>query len=184
MALDKKIIRMKQALITASFSKSRRNKVGAILIKNKHIVCEGYNGTVSGTNPDILEYYFPKGESSNEVENVNIIETIKCPTCYGDGTLYPYIYAEPTTCSTCNGSGELDNTFHAEANLLLFCSKNGIPTNDGDLYITLSPCLNCAKLIVQAGIKSVYYKDKYRDDSGITFLKNHDITVEQIDVSF
>ena len=71
---------------------------------------------------------------------------------------------------------------HAEQNVLMFCAKNGIPTEDTTMYITLSPCSTCAKLIVQAGIKRVIYLEKYKDLSGIKFLEQCNIKVERFKV--
>jgi len=61
-------------------------------------------------------------------------------------------------------------TVHAEANIISFCARNGVKTNNTRLYITLSPCEKCAELIVQAGIKEVYYLESYRDKTGIMIL--------------
>lgn len=64
---------------------------------------------------------------------------------------------------------------HAEANALIFAAKNGICTNNSDLYISLSPCINCALLIIQAGIKNVYYKQIYKKPEGLDLLKKSNI---------
>lgn len=69
---------------------------------------------------------------------------------------------------------------HAEANALMFAAKNGICTNNSDLYISLSPCVNCALLIIQAGIKNVYYKQIYRNTEGLDLLKCANINVFHI----
>ena len=60
---------------------------------------------------------------------------------------------------------------HAEMNALMFAARNGIPTDGASLVMTLSPCFECSKAIYQAGIKSVFYRDQYRDTSGIDFLR-------------
>lgn len=60
---------------------------------------------------------------------------------------------------------------HAEQNVLMFCAKNGIPTDGTTMYITLSPCATCAKLIVQAGIKRVVFLEYYKDLGGLDFLR-------------
>jgi len=73
-----------------------------------------------------------------------------------------------------------DLVLHAEQNVITFCAKNGIPTEGTELFVTLSPCSNCAKLIVQSGIKKVYYNEEYRDTSGIDFLKEVGVEVEKI----
>lgn len=68
-------------------------------------------------------------------------------------------------------------TVHAEQNVLSYCAKNGIPTDGATMYITLSPCQLCAKLIVQAGIKRVVFLDLYKDTSGLKFLKDCNIEI-------
>lgn len=60
---------------------------------------------------------------------------------------------------------------HAEQNALMFCAKNGIPTDGTTMYITLSPCATCAKLLVQAGIKRVIFLEYYKDLGGLDFLR-------------
>ena len=62
---------------------------------------------------------------------------------------------------------------HAEANSILFAAKNGISTKDCILYVTLSPCVECSKMIIQSGIKEVVYSEEYRDRSGIDFLSEY-----------
>lgn len=70
------------------------------------------------------------------------------------------------------------NELHAEQNILSFCAKNGIPTNNCILYIALSPCIDCAKIILASGIKGVFYIKEYdKDKTGLEFLKNNDIYV-------
>jgi dCMP deaminase len=71
---------------------------------------------------------------------------------------------------------------HAETNALAKLARSTESGLDADLFVTHSPCLDCAKLIYQSGIKRVYYANAYRDDSGISFLKASGITVEKIDV--
>ena len=73
-----------------------------------------------------------------------------------------------------------ETVIHAEANAIYFCAKNGIPTNGTTLYISMSPCVKCALAIIQAGIVRVFYRDEYRDRSGIDFLRKNNIICEQI----
>ena len=67
---------------------------------------------------------------------------------------------------------------HAEANAILFAAKNGQSTNDCVLYLTMSPCVECAKMIIQSGIKSVHYLENYRDASGVHLLTKANISVK------
>lgn len=71
---------------------------------------------------------------------------------------------------------------HAETNALAKLARSTESGLDADLFVTHSPCLDCAKLIYQSGIKRVYYALAYRDDSGVSFLKNSGVEVEQLDV--
>lgn len=68
---------------------------------------------------------------------------------------------------------------HAESNAIAKMAKSTQSSDGASLYVTLSPCFECAKLIVQSGIKRVVYEEKYRDDSSITFLKQNNIEVQQ-----
>lgn len=69
---------------------------------------------------------------------------------------------------------------HAEANLIGNAAKNGIATDGTKIYITTSPCIDCAKLIEIAGITEVYYLDEYKSNDGIVYLKNAGVHVESV----
>ena len=69
---------------------------------------------------------------------------------------------------------------HAETNAIAKLARSNESGLDADIFITHAPCLDCAKLIYQAGIKNVYYRNTYRDDSGIEFLNKSNINVEKI----
>lgn len=71
---------------------------------------------------------------------------------------------------------------HAETNAIAKLARSNESGLDADLFVTHSPCLDCAKLIYQAGIRRVYYSVNYRDDSGVNFLKASGVEVEQLDV--
>lgn len=88
-------------------------------------------------------------------------------------------------CETKNINGELKTlpyVLHAESNAILKCAKYGRPTNGATLYITHSPCIECAKLIIQAGIVRVVYLDVYRTIDGIVILRKSGINVEKIEI--
>ena len=69
---------------------------------------------------------------------------------------------------------------HAEANAILKLASSTQSAKDATLYLTLSPCKECSKLILQAGIKKLVYMDDYKDNDGIAFLKNHGIEILQV----
>ena len=76
----------------------------------------------------------------------------------------------------------LPTVIHAEMNALFWCSKTEIISDNSELYVTLSPCVNCALGIIQCGIRKVYYLDEYRDTSGLELLKKCGIALEQIKI--
>ena len=89
----------------------------------------------------------------------------KCEEKSMDGSLYTLSYV-----------------LHAESNAILKCAKYGKSTNGATLYITHSPCIECAKLIIQAGIIRVVYLDVYRTIDGIVILRKSGINVEKIEI--
>ena len=89
----------------------------------------------------------------------------KCEVKDIDGTLYTLSYV-----------------LHAESNAILKCAKYGRPTNGSTLYITHSPCIECAKLIIQAGIIRVVYLEDYRKVEGLELLKKAGINVEKFEL--
>lgn len=70
---------------------------------------------------------------------------------------------------------------HAEANAILKCARSEQNSNGADIYVTTAPCLECSKLIIQAGIKQVFYKDNYKTNAGLKLLKKAKISVKQLD---
>ena len=130
--LDSRYIRMAQ--IWAENSYCKRRQVGAIIVKDKMIISDGYNGTPSG------------------FENI----------CEDDnGLTKPYV-------------------LHAEANAITKIARSGNNSDGATLYVTSSPCIECAKLIIQAGIKRVVYSEKYRLEDGLELLRKAYIEVEYI----
>lgn len=85
----------------------------------------------------------------------------------------------PNRCEDIAGN-TLPEVLHAESNAITKLAKNGVSSDGATLYVTLSPCLECSKLIVQSGIKRVVYQEEYRITTGIELLKKAKIEVEQI----
>ena len=71
---------------------------------------------------------------------------------------------------------------HAESNAIAKLARSNDSGDSADLFVTHSPCIECAKLIYQAGIKNVYYANSYRDDAGLQFLKKSNVNVEQVQI--
>ncbi|MFA6719710.1 MAG: dCMP deaminase family protein [Prevotella sp.] len=128
-ALDGRYLRM--ARIWAENSYCKRRQVGALVVKNKMIISDGYNGTPSG------------------FENV----------CEDENNLTkPYV-------------------LHAEANAITKLARSHNNSDGATLYVTASPCIECAKLIIQSGIKRVVYGNSYRLDDGIKLLQRAGIEI-------
>lgn len=127
--LDKRYLRM--ATIWSENSYCKRRQVGALIVKDKMIISDGYNGTPSGF------------ENVCEDEN---------------NVTYPYV-------------------LHAEANAITKIARSNNNSEGATLYVTDAPCIECSKLIIQAGIKRVVYSRKYRLDDGLRLLEKAGIDV-------
>lgn len=159
----------------AKESYCKRRLVGAVLAKDGRILATGYNGTVSGKDNscELIELSHGCGCRSTVSTVVAESEDMFSITC-NCGTRHEYtkqyLLEQPLITS--------DFTLHAEQNVITFCAKEGISTNNATLYITHSPCKQCAKLISQSGIKRVVYSEEYKDLSGIEFLEECEIEIE------
>lgn len=71
----------------------------------------------------------------------------------------------------------LDTVIHAEENSILNCAKNGISVNNSSIFITCSPCMKCARMIIQSGIKEVYFIEEYKDGISLDYLEENNIKV-------
>lgn len=132
--LDYRYLRM--ARIWAENSYCKRRKVGALVVKDKMIISDGYNGTPSG------------------FENV----------CEDDNNLTkPYV-------------------LHAEANAITKLARSNNNSDGATLYVTASPCIECSKLIIQAGIKRVVYGEQYRLTDGLDLLRRAGVEVVYLDI--
>ena len=119
------------AQIWAENSYCKRRQVGALVVKDKMIISDGYNGTPSG------------------FDNICEDET---------NTTYPYV-------------------LHAEANAITKLARSSNNSDGATLYVTASPCIECAKLIIQAGIKRVIYGEEYRLSDGLDLMRKAGIEV-------
>jgi dCMP deaminase len=132
---DRRYLEMAQ--IWAKNSYCKRRQVGALIVKDRMIISDGYNGTPSGF------------ENICEDEN---------------GVTKPYV-------------------LHAEANAITKVAKSGNSSEGATLYVTSSPCMECSKLIIQAGIIRVVYCDEYHNPDGISLLNRAGIEVVKIDLN-
>lgn len=146
------------ATLVAGQSTCCRLQVGAVLVKEGRVISIGFNGVPSGQIH--CEDLF-KAEYDTEYNKTY-------------PTFEEFIKSAPF--KEVHGKFSNDNELHAEQNAILFAAKNGIQTAGSHLYITLSPCINCAKVIITAGIQKVYYKELYdRSTEGVNFLSKNNI---------
>lgn len=117
-------------------SHCKRNKVGCLIVKDRQIISDGYNGTPSGF--------------SNE-------------------------------CEDCNNN-TLPTVLHAEANAITKIAKSTNSAGGATLYVTLSPCFDCAKLIIQAGIKRIVYSETYRNTDSFKLFEEAGIEIKKISI--
>lgn len=125
---------LKMALEWSKLSYCIRKQVGALIVKDRMIISDGYNGTPSG------------------FENV----------------------------CECEDSKTKWYVLHAEANAILKVAKSTHSCDGATLYITMSPCKDCSKLVHQAGIKRLVYIDGYKDETGLKFLEEAGVDLLQI----
>ena len=158
---------MKMAMATSELSYANRNKVGCIIVSPKgQIISQGFNGTPSGYTNNCEEAY-----CDCDHEHTCQLTSYDCINDVVNNS--PCKYYKLRT---------LPEVLHAESNAISKCAKWASSTEDATLYVTLSPCFECAKLIIQSGISRVCYLNEYRDMSGIDFLKRNNIIVEKIEL--
>lgn len=141
---------LKAAKAYAELSHAKRLKVGAVLLRDDRIISIGYNGMPSG---------FP-----NECEGPTAD-----PKDYRGGGGGEFI--TPVT---------LPEVVHAEMNAIAFAAKAGVSTEGCTMVVTHSPCFECSKLLMQSGVKHIYYETEYRLTDSLEFLKKGGIEVKKI----
>lgn len=134
----------------AELSHARRLKVGAVIVKDD-VITYGYNGMPSGWD--------------NNCEDSVLVTVGMAPDGHDLVNLELKTKAE---------------VLHAESNAVSKIAKSTVSAEDASMFITHSPCIHCAKLIFQAGVKQVFYSESYRSSDGIEFLEKSGVAVEQV----
>jgi dCMP deaminase len=124
------------ASVWSENSHCNRSKVGCLIVKDRQIISDGYNGTPSGF---------------------------------------------PNECEDCNNN-TLPTVLHAEANAITKIAKSANSAEGSTLYVTLSPCFDCAKLIIQAGIKRIVYSEEYRKTDSFKLFEEAGIEIKKIEI--
>lgn len=138
---DEKYMAMAEIWATNSYAK--RAKVGALLVKDRMIISDGYNGTPSGF----------ENECEERIDDL--------------------VYGGQVSITK-------KEVLHAEANAITKVAKSNNSSEGSTLYVTMAPCVECSKLIIQAGIVRVVYKHDYRDNEGLKLLNRANISITKI----
>ena len=145
--------------VVAQRSTCLRSQVGALIVKDGRIVSMGYNGPVSGM-PACKE--IPPGFQKLLDE-------------YNSYALAKYEEYKRNI-NMCMGPG-CTRSLHAETNAIAFAARAGVPVEGCTMYCSMSPCINCAKVIVNSGIQEVVFLEKYRSEEGTELLQKSGIIV-------
>lgn len=149
---------MNVAQTFAGLSSARRLHVGAIIVKDERIISIGYNGMPSGWDNNCEDkIYCDDGDWFEQ----------QLPK---DSNLPWKKYKLVTK----------PEVLHAETNAIAKLAKSTESGVDATLFVTHAPCLDCAKLVYQSGINSVFYRNSYRNDDGLQFLQKAGVTVEKV----
>lgn len=150
----------------AELSHARRLHVGAIVVKEDRIISIGYNGMPAGWDND-CEYteLMPVNDSTASLDDYPLLGTF-----WINGHSVDRRYRLRTK----------PEVLHAETNAIAKLAKSNDSGDGADIFVTHSPCVECAKLIYQSGIRRLYFGQNYRDDSGIKFLQKSGVEVIKV----
>jgi dCMP deaminase len=154
---------MDVAIRSAEMSHALKMKVGAVAVRDRRIILCGFNGTPEGKPNDCEFKIYPTEQDIKQMSDEELRE--KFPYIDDQGS-YHALVTRP-------------EVMHAEENLILFSSKKGIALEGCEIYCTHQPCLNCARMIYGAGFTRVVYREPYRCNSGLEFLKSVQLPFEQ-----
>lgn len=154
-------------------SKANRLNVGAILVKDQQIISDGFNGTPRGFENECEDIICDQGY-------VNCTKVIKDPDTGECKETYCKGVCMASNHSLCPHATLKTKPYvlHAEANCLMKSLRQGNSTVGSTIYITHAPCVECSKLIIQAGVSRVVYRYPYKTEDGINILKKANINVE------
>jgi dCMP deaminase len=150
---------------TSNLSYAIRLQVGAVIVKDNRILSYGYNGMPAGWDNDCEEKVWDKGAGgwldSEEFE-----------------AQYPFEgWHEGAGRNVRYGLKTKPEVLHAESNAIAKVSGSTESSQDATMFCTHAPCIHCAKMIWQSGIKNLYYRDTYRDSKGVEFLEKSGVNV-------
>lgn len=151
---------MEIAEIVSKQSSAKRLQVGAIVVKEDRIISIGYNGMPAGwTNECEKKVY--ADETNFQSKDWQFVEE-------DSGLLLKY------------NTVTKDEVIHAEANAIAKLARSSESGENSTMFLTHAPCIHCAKQIYTAGVKKLYYRNTYRDNSGLDFLGKCGLEIEQV----
>ena len=159
---------MKVAELTSTLSYAKRLQVGAVIVNGNKILATGYNGMPSGWDNNCESFEYMSIDAGGWLDPEEIYE--RWPFVEDD--IDPDLgYARRYRLKT------KDEVLHAETNAIAKVSASTESSEGATMFCTHAPCINCAKLIYQSGINSLFYRDTYRDVAGIEFLESSGVSV-------
>ena len=159
---------MDWALRSAQLSHAKRLQVGAVIVKDDSVISYGYNGMPAGWDNDCEDKVWDTGAGG-------WLDPDEFNAKYPHGGWH-----EDAQRNVRYGLITKPEVLHAESNAIAKLARGINGGNGADIFITHAPCLDCAKLVYQAGIKRVYFGTAYRDDSGIQFLEKSGVEVIKV----
>ena len=154
---------------TAKLSHAKRLQVGAVIVKDDSVISYGYNGMPSGWDNNCEDKVYDSG-AGGWLDPEEFLEKYPYEEYHGEFQDHKVRYGLKTK----------PEVLHAESNAVAKLAKSSQSGRDADIFITHAPCLDCAKLIYQSGISSVYYRNSYRDVAGVEFLEKSGVTVTHV----
>lgn len=153
----------------SQLSQAVRLQVGAVIVKDDTVISYGYNGMPAGWDNNCENKEWMSSDAGGWLDPEEIYE--RWPyTEYNEEADEEYRYRLKTK----------PEVLHAESNAIAKLAKSNNSGLGADMFVTHSPCLDCAKLIYQSGIRRVFYNENYRDDAGITFLEKSGVEVKKV----
>lgn len=149
---------MEMADTVSKMSRAERAKVGALLVKDNNVLSIGFNGTPSGFDNRCEEIEYVIDQEAYSSEEMTRLGFTKTKAGW-------------------RRTRTKKEVLHAESNAISKIARSTQSSEDATLYVTMSPCFECSKLIIQSGIKRVVYSQQYRDTTPITFLQKANIEV-------
>jgi dCMP deaminase len=160
---------LKAAEVYAKLSSAHRLKVGCVIVKNDTIIGIGYNGMPAGWDNNCEDKRYDSG-AGGWISPEEFYEQ------------YPYkeMHGEFQDQEVRYGLKTKPEVLHAESNAIAKVAKSTNSSEGAAMFITHAPCIDCSKLIHQAGISSVYYRNTYRSEEGLQFLEKCGVKTELV----